>query len=166
MNLVRVQDGISRVEMLALLTLAMIVVVLLGRAVIIHLRPVVDEEHTREQLEEEVKHTLDYIGGVAREATAVEIAEDNTVLRCWLSALDAEREPYYRAEEMISFHVTEDGELVEMRGDHPRVLSRIVQSIEFYPVDEACIGVALRAQANAEILDVRDRVFVRGFLSP
>ncbi len=157
------KEGVPRTEVLAMLTLAIVFAVLLGRSLIIELRPHVDADdgRTRQQLFDEAEFALEYISRHIRGAGVVSTSGDGAKLSIWHGEMYSEKEPLDVPKEPTHFYVTEDKELVaETRGD-VNILAGDVIHVDFHPLYAQYIGMSLHAKADGELLEIRELLSFR-----
>lgn len=148
---------------LALLTVA-ILIIITGRAVLVHLRPHIEEEPQTEQMSKQARYAILCIGQEIQEASFVQV-EDDVALYVWHSPIDLVKEPHDLRQELVKIHVNEDQQLVTERNDERHVLAENVEYVEFRQVEARQLGMFLRLQANAESIEVRHLFFLKGHLS-
>ncbi len=150
--------------MLALLTVAIVVIIVVSRAVLLHLRPYVEEEPQTEQMSKQARDAVLCIGQQIQEASFVKV-EDDRVLYVWHSPIDSVKEPHDLGQKQVRIYVNEEQQLVSEENHDTHVVAEGVDYVEFRQVEARQLGMFLRLQVNAEIIEVRHLFFLRGHLS-
>ncbi len=147
--------GIASTRTLALWTLIVIMIFLLGRSLINNLRPQLEEGETRRELEYEVDLALRYIDMIVEDSISARVEDDGSSLSVW-------ERPYEREAGLgeirlhhVRFQIDDSGDLVAERGDYTRVIAPNVEFIEFHLLDPRRVGIVLDAQADGEMIEIR-----------
>ncbi len=157
------KEGVPRPEVLAAVTLVVVFTVLLGRTLMIELRPHIDPEdgRTRAQLEDQAEFAIGHIMRHVRGAGRARVVEGGSELKIYHGKMDAEMEPRDVSKDPIHFFVSEDRDLMAEHGGETRVLARDISHVEFHPLYGQFIGMSLHAQADGELLEIRERLCLR-----
>ncbi|MFO7941422.1 MAG: hypothetical protein R6U92_02055 [Bacillota bacterium] len=147
--------GIASARTLALWTLIVVLVFLLGRSLINNLRPHVQEGETRRELEYEVDLALRYIDMIVEDSICARVEDDGSALSVWERPYEREAGLGEMYPHQVRFQIDDSGDLVAEKGDYTRVIAPNVEFIEFHLLDPRRVGIVLDAQADGEMIEIR-----------
>ncbi len=143
----------------AIWTLIIVMVFVLGRALVVHLRPQVmpEDRASLQNLEDEVDHALRHIGDRVEHAYTARIEGEGDVLHLWHLPEEAGDDIELHEEELreTRFFVDDRGDLVAKSDDETRILARRIEHVHFHLVDAGHIGMIMTARDDAEFIEAR-----------